>query len=269
MNTHFNARLVAVAVATLFAAAAAQAGPSGPYDGHDGHDGHDQGGIVVKGSITVGASAGAQVDSTQNTGGVLVSAPMSYPPGGDHGDGGDGGHGNPPTPANGMQASVGNSAGASAKGNVGLNSAAGAQNVQSNDTAIAAIAATNVFGAASVANTQGANGNSLSGNNSTAAALGDSALSGASGNVTANVAAGVGNAQSNGMAITKSANPVLAMATATNAQIASGNTESGSFSNTAAINCSALANAAGNIGVNVASGVGNLQHNGLSLIQAP
>jgi hypothetical protein len=71
------------------------------------------------------------------------------------------------------------------------------------------------------------------------------------------------------MAVTQSANPVLAMATATNVQSASGNTQSGNFTNTAAIGGNALMNASGNIGVNVASGVGNLQHNGLSLIVAP
>jgi hypothetical protein len=261
MKTLFNAKMTAVAVAVLFAGGAAYA--SGPGD-HGGHDGNDQG-FSLGGRITVNAGAGASVNSAQDTGDVVLMLGNS----GDHGGQGDhGDHGNAPGTT--IQAAIGNNAANGAKGNIALNSAAGMQNVQSNDAAVAAIAAQNVFGTASVANAQSAMGNGLSGNNYTVtASLGDSALAGSSGNIAVNVAAGVGNAQSNGMAVTQSANPVLAMATATNVQTASGNTQSGNFTNTAAIGGNALMNASGNIGVNVASGVGNLQHNGLSLIVAP
>ncbi len=266
MKTLFNARMTAVAVAVLFAGGAAYA--SGPYD-HGDHGGQDQG-FSLGGKITVNAGAGASVDSSQSTGNVVLTlgGPGGQDDHGGQGDHGDHGGNNPPSTT--LQASIGNNAANGAKGNIGLNSAAGMQNVQSNDAAVAAIAAQNVFGTAGVANAQTAMGNSLSGNGYTVtASLGDSALAGSSGNIAVNVAAGVGNAQSNGMAVTQSANPVLAMATATNMQTASGNTQTGSFTNTAAIGGNALMNASGNIGVNVASGVGNLQHNGLSLIVAP
>ncbi len=258
MKNLLNARMTAIAVAVLFAGGVAYAG--GPND--HGGDGQGSGG-----NITVDAAAGASVDSSQGTGDVMLTLGGSSDHGSQGGQGGQGGN-NPPSTT--IQASIGNNAGSGAKGNIGLNSAAGMQNVQSNDAAVAAIAAQNVFGTASVANAQTATGNSLGGNNYTVtASLGDSALAGSSGNIAVNVVAGVGNAQSNGMAITQSANPVLAMATATNVQTASGNTQTGNFTDTAAIGGNALMNASGNIGVNVASGVGNLQHNGLSLVVAP
>lgn len=268
MNTRFTLRIAAVAVAALFAGGAAYAG------GYDGHDHGDQGGVVVKGLITVNAAAGASTSNVQATGDVSAGPSLM---GGDSGMGSGMGSGHPPSPPSQgptMNSTIGNNAAQGAKGNIALNSAAGMQNAQANDASIARIAAQSVFGSASVGNLQTAYGNSMgssgpSGGFSTNAALGDSALKGASGNIAVNVAAGVGNAQSNGMAITQSANPTLALATATSVQQASGNYEHGLFTNTASIGGDALMNASGNIGVNVASGVGNLQHNGLSMIVAP
>ena len=268
MNTRFTARIAAVAVAALFAGGAAYA--SGPGD-HDGPGHGDQGGVVVKGLITVNAAAGASTNNVQNTGNAAVG-PSSMDMGSGMGSGM--GHNPPPSQGPNMNSTIGNNAGQNASGNIALNSAAGMQNLQANDASVARIAAQSVFGSASVANLQGASGNSMGsggpfGSFSTNAALGDNALHGASGNIAVNVAAGVGNAQSNGMAITQSANPTLALATATSVQQAGGNIEQGSFTNTAAIGGNALMGASGNIGVNVASGVGNLQHNGLSMIVAP
>ncbi len=260
MTTHFRYTVVAAAAAALFAGGSAWAG-GGDGPGRHHHHHHEHSGIIVKGLITVNAKAGAATSNVQTIG---TSGPML-------------GTGSPQTitlPSQNMTATIGNNAAAGGSGNIGLNSAAGVQNAQANDTSIARIAAQNVFGTATVSNLQTVSGVSASGGFpfsgvTTNASLGDSALKGASGNLSVNIAAGSSNAQSNAMAITQSANPTLAMATATSVQQASGNSESGNFTNTASIGGNALMNASGNVGVNVASGVANLQHNGLSMIVAP
>jgi hypothetical protein len=54
------------------------------------------------------------------------------------------------------------------------------------------------------------------------------------------------------------------VATDDNSQTA-GMTVTGQFQGTAMLGSNALANASGNIGVNIAGGAGNLQHNGLAI----
>lgn len=103
------------------------------------------------------------------------------------------------------------------------------------------------------------------------ATVDDNALSGASGNIGANVAAGVGNVQANDAALSASAGTaVFASAMVFNSQLtaANGATDSGTPDNQlffdATVTDDALADASGNIGLNVASGVGNAQSNALA-----
>ncbi|QQQ01450.1 hypothetical protein [Lysobacter enzymogenes] len=100
------------------------------------------------------------------------------------------------------------------------------------------------------------------------ARLGDSALSNAQGNIGANVAAGVGNAQSNDTALSAvDGEKVFASAMVFGAQSALGNFAATNTDDTfyrATLDGNALSNAKGNIGVNVAAGVGNVQGNGMA-----
>jgi hypothetical protein len=100
------------------------------------------------------------------------------------------------------------------------------------------------------------------------AELEGNALQNVQGNVGLNIAAGVGNGQTNGMAAAIADGAVLAKATSDSEQGTLFNTldsDCGDLDLVAHIGGSALQNASGNIGVNVASGVGNLQHNGLAI----
>lgn len=94
----------------------------------------------------------------------------------------------------GAVASVGNDALRDAYGNIGVNLAAGALNAQSNQIALVSATSTVVNTRQTVTTTASVNGN-------LSASLGAGALAGASGNIGVNVAAGVGNAQSNSLAI--------------------------------------------------------------------
>ncbi|SIO29169.1 hypothetical protein SAMN05444172_0962 [Burkholderia sp. GAS332] len=90
-----------------------------------------------------------------------------------------------------------------------------------------------------------------------AANVGANALRGASGNIGVNLAAGALNAQANQIALTTT--PQAAIASQQNlhtvAQL-TGNT-------TAKLGAGSLAAVSGNVGMNIASGVGNAQFNGL------
>ncbi|MGN4076264.1 cell wall anchor protein, partial [Burkholderia gladioli] len=102
------------------------------------------------------------------------------------------------------------------------------------------------------------------------ASLGDGSLSQVSGNVGVNIASGVGNVQNNSLAGSMTtvdaahARTVAMVATDDNTQIANAQV-SGRFVGTAALGGNTLTGATGNIGVNIAGGVGNLQHNGLAI----
>ncbi|GKW48765.1 hypothetical protein [Halomonas sp. NCCP-2165] len=88
----------------------------------------------------------------------------------------------------------------------------------------------------------------------------------ASGNIGINVAAGDNNAQANDAALSASdAHRVFGQAEAYSAQSATTNTVTNAGSpNTAHMGNSALRGATGNIGVNIAAGVGNIQQNSLA-----
>ena len=85
-----------------------------------------------------------------------------------------------------------------------------------------------------------------------------------------NVAAGVGNAQSNALAASVNGSGTIAKASADSEQLTFWNDliAECDLDNTAFLNGSALSNAIGNIGVNIAAGIGNAQHNGLSIAVA-
>ena len=98
------------------------------------------------------------------------------------------------------------------------------------------------------------------------ATLGGNALSNAAGNIGANVAAGDNNQQANDAALSSSdAATVFGQASSFSAQSSSNNmTMVKGSPNNALVGGNALRGASGNIGVNVAAGIGNAQHNSLA-----
>lgn len=169
-----------------------------------------------------------------------------------------------------MGATLGNGALANATGNVGVNVAAGADNVQSNNVAIASVNAQPVYSSAQVFSTQHSAGSASIKDFYVMASVGDGALAGASGNVGVNVASGAGNVQQNGLAASVSQTTSshykggAANATAQTDQSA-GMGASGNFVAQASLGTNALQYATGNIGVNVAAGIGNVQNNSLAI----
>ena len=98
-------------------------------------------------------------------------------------------------------ASVDGNALGGAAGNIGVNVAAGDNNQQANDGALAASDAANVFGQAAAFAAQSTSNNIVTNSGSpNNASVGGSALAGATGNVGVNVAAGNMNAQQNSLA---------------------------------------------------------------------
>lgn len=209
-------------------------------------------------------------------------------------------------------AAVNGSAGTGASGNIGINVAAGDLNKQANDTAIAKGStglapeddtrsasfcgpwgcggggeeeqdASMVFAKAATFSVQSSSNNSYYNDGTeNSAELGGSALTRASGNIGVNIAAGAGNDQHNGMALAVGQDS-SAEATTGGVQVSYGNVSDndlyeasvGPFTvyvqnneNDASLGGSALTGANGNIGVNIASGNGNMQSNTLSIARA-
>lgn len=179
------------------------------------------------------------------------------------------------TPTN-MAAGVGNGALAGATGNIGVNIAAGVNNVQSNTVALANMDSGPVLGTAQIFSTQSSSGSGRIGDFNLVASVGDGALAGATGNVGVNVASGLGNVQNNSLALSATkytpssrdrdhkSNGGEVIASDQNCQTADA-TVMGGFTGSASLGAGALVGATGNIGVNIASGAGNLQHNGLAI----
>ncbi|WP_026121396.1 hypothetical protein [Paraburkholderia kururiensis] len=179
-----------------------------------------------------------------------------------------------------MAATIDSGALAGAQGNIGVNMATGANNAQSNDAALANMDVGPVFGSAQIFSTQSSSGKAKVGPLNFVAAVGSGVLAGASGNVGVNVASGAGNVQNNSLAVSsttvaksdprgwdehsKSGNGGEVIASDQNCQTAEAGVK-GSFTGSSYLGAGALAGATGNIGVNIASGVGNLQHNGLAV----
>lgn len=98
-------------------------------------------------------------------------------------------------------ATVGSGTGVNATGNVGINVAAGDNNAQANDAALASSDAMDVFGQSEIYSAQHSAGNATTNAGSpNSAVLGSGSLQGASGNIAVNVAAGTSNAQQNSLA---------------------------------------------------------------------
>ncbi|VVE68612.1 hypothetical protein PCA31118_02965 [Pandoraea captiosa] len=169
-----------------------------------------------------------------------------------------------------MGATLGNGALANANGNVGVNVAAGADNAQANSVAIASLNAQPVYASAQVFANQSSKGSASISQFMVNASVGDGALAGATGNVGVNVASGVGNVQGNSLAAAVSQGGHgwykggAANSTAQTDQMA-GMHASGDFVANASLGNGALQWASGNVGVNVAAGIGNVQANSLAI----
>ncbi|KWZ57727.1 cell wall anchor protein [Burkholderia ubonensis] len=169
-----------------------------------------------------------------------------------------------------LNAGTGSDAASGVTGNLGVNIAEGIDNGQSNDVALASVDIGNVFGNAQIFSKQSSAGYASVNNFKLNASVGDGSLSNVSGNVGVNVASGIGNVQNNSLAgaVTTvnatQAQTVAMVATDDNAQSAAA-AASGRFEGSATLGANTLHNATGNIGVNIAGGVGNLQHNGLAI----
>ncbi|WP_052101319.1 hypothetical protein [Novilysobacter arseniciresistens] len=210
------------------------------------------GDVFASGSIDVSSESAALVDQDQAT---LANASL-----------GDGDN----------EASVTGDALSSALGNIGANIASGVGNAQANDAALASVDGDAVFASAMLFNSQTTALNMADDEDQNpeqgfyTAFVTDNALAGAAGNIGLNVAAGVGNAQSNALAASVNSSGSLAKASADSEQLTFWNDLAAEcdLDNTAFLSGSALSSAVGNIGVNIAAGVGNAQHNGLSIAVA-
>ncbi|TKC83927.1 hypothetical protein FAZ69_23185 [Trinickia terrae] len=169
-----------------------------------------------------------------------------------------------------LTATTGDNAGSGISGNLGLNITEGVDNAQSNDVSLAAVDVGDVFGNAQIFSNQSTGGKAHVDKYVFNASIGDNSLGQVSGNVGVNVASGVGNAQNNSLAASTSmvspgsASAVAMVATDDNDQKA-GMDFSGSMGGTARLGASSLQGAQGNIGINIAGGAGNVQHNGLAI----
>ncbi|PTB18372.1 hypothetical protein C9I57_22455 [Trinickia symbiotica] len=172
-----------------------------------------------------------------------------------------------------LTATTGSGAGNGISGNVGINVTEGIANAQSNDASLASVDTGNVFGNAQIFSSQSSGGNVKINNFVLNASIGDNSLQHISGNVGVNVSSGAANVQNNSLAAaTTQSNPGDAVAVAMAATDQTSQTASldfhGSIAGTALLGAGALAGSTGNIGVNIAGGAGNLQHNGLAIAAA-
>ncbi|MEX3824601.1 cell wall anchor protein, partial [Paraburkholderia sp. BR14262] len=169
-----------------------------------------------------------------------------------------------------LDANTGNGAATGVTGNLGVNIAEGINNAQSNDVALASVDMGNVFGNAQIFNTQASSGSAHVKNFNLNASVGDGSLANVSGNVGVNVASGIGNAQNNSLAgsvttATPGAYSTVAMVATDNSSQNANMSAVGQFQGTASLGANTLTGAQGNIGVNIAGGIGNLQHNGMAI----
>lgn len=243
--------LIAIALGAIFATSAfAQGDDADIYSNtYLNNDIDVSGSVEVRGNIRVNSESSAIVDQDQITQ--------------DNWSLGDGDH----------DADMTDNALNAAQGNIGVNVAAGVGNAQANDTALSSVDGERVFASAMVFSNQASYFNYASSNQSDtyySATLDGDALADAVGNIGVNVAAGVGNGQTNAMAASVNSSGTIATATADSEQDAWLNTLATDYDldTFATLSGNALSNAQGNIGANVAAGVGNLQHNGLSIATA-
>ncbi len=122
-------------------------------------------------------------------------------------------------------ASIGDSVGANASGNLGFNVAAGDNNAQDNAAALSAADASFSFGMADAevfVNQSGMNNATMNHGVTNAAGIGGNAFSGAAGNIGVNVASGNNNEQKNALAASV-ATSAYATSTISSNQVSSGN----------------------------------------------
>lgn len=243
--------LIAIALGTMFATSAFAQGDDAEIfsNTYFNNDVDVSGSVEVRGTIRVNSESSAIVDQDQ-----LIQDNWSL---------GDGDH----------DADLTDSALNAAQGNIGVNVAAGVGNAQANDTALSSVDGERVFASAMVFSSQASYFNYASSSDSEtyySATLDGDALADAKGNIGVNVAGGVGNGQTNAMAASVNSSGTIATATADSEQDAWLNTLATDYDldTFATLGGNALSNAQGNIGANVAAGVGNLQHNGLSIATA-
>jgi hypothetical protein len=201
-------------------------------------------------------------------------------------------------------ANISGDVGNKASGNLGVNQAAGDFNAQGNSAAIAAAGSSSsddsnfTFGcewngcggggsssaggmadAETFANQSLTHANTTNQGTTNNTNISGDAFNGASGNVGVNQAAGDNNEQLNQLAAATTSNNVYALATSTLDQEWSGNKVTNdpynewcfyqqNTSNNANLSGDVLSGASGNIGLNQASGTGNLQSNSLSMAVA-
>jgi len=208
------------------------------------------GSVEVSGKIKVESEAGAVTDNSQASVGNLVIT------------------------VGGANRATTTNSGNGLTGNVGVNIGSGTGNAQGNEAALASLAdANSVFASAQTFSSQ------ASAVNANLAVLTDndaslsSSFTGVSGNVGVNSAAGSGNMQDNQLAAatqtTSKADGNVVKATGSNQQLVAltlnGDLD---FNNTNTASISNSLSGSGNIGVNMAAGYGNLQHNSLSIASA-
>ncbi|QIK80783.1 cell surface protein [Lysobacter sp. HDW10] len=249
-------KLQITALALALVAVPAFASPQGDdakinNDTHVSNDIHVRGGARVTGHIRINSESSSVIDQDQAT---TFNAMQ-----------GDGD----------ATASISNRVARDAQGNIGLNVAAGVGNAQTNDVALSAVDGRRVFASAMSFNNQGTFENYGTGGTRRdvdyRATVDGNVLANAKGNIGVNVAAGVGNAQSNSLAASVNTSGTIAKATADSQQLTLLNmleADCGDLDSTASLAGGALQGAQGNIGVNIAAGVGNAQHNGLSIAVA-
>lgn len=206
--------------------------------------------LFVDGTADVSARSGATAEQTQMVGGSLSLGDIQ------------------------LSATLGDAMD-SAAGNIGINLASGVGNAQANDVAMSALddaaMGDSVYASAMVFSDQTSQLSSAEATwfNNFDAAVTDGALANAQGNIGVNIAAGVANGQGNALAASANTAGAVAFANADSNQSATLNTlELGylpSLALTATIDGGAMAGATGNVQVNVASGVGNLQHNAMAI----
>ena len=251
MKTHL--KVLAVALLAISAPAMAEGDDATIYTGWDMYNSiWVYGDVFAYGDIRVSSESGALVDQDQTTFA--------------NGSAGDGDN----------DAFASDNALRGASGNIGANIAAGVGNAQANDVALSSVDGNRVFAAAMVFNSQWTYGNGATDNGSADnqlfynASVSDNVLASASGNIGLNVAAGVGNAQSNALAASVNSSGTIAKASADSEQWTEFNELLAwcDLDNSASLSGNALSSAVGNIGVNIAAGAGNAQHNGLSIATA-
>jgi hypothetical protein len=295
MNANLRRTLIALTVLSAFGASLAYAGEG---DGGQGQgnstsvkiskhvtlnsDINISGNPYVNGSININAAAVALSQSTQSSSNNSVT--------------------NDAAVVNGS--TINGDVGNKASGNLGVNQAAGDFNGQGNSAAIAAAGSSSeddsdfAFGcdsgncgggdprnaggmadAETFANQSLTHANTSNQGTTNNTNISGDAFNGASGNVGVNQASGDNNEQLNALAAATTSNNVYALATSTLDQEWSGNKVANdpynewcffqqNTSNNANLSGDVLSGATGNIGLNQASGTGNLQSNSLSMAVA-